>query len=108
MIGNAIGEKFGLKFMVKLNNPDVVLIGEFVKTSCWIGMFRRYRELGILNVRETAKPMKVKNKWAEDRTKDVLKEDNKSDLPLENEGNTVQVFNLDTHKPVTTPFRGRA
>ncbi len=61
-IGNAIRDRFGSRFTVNLKNPDVVLIVEIVKTSCCIGTFKRYRELGKLNVREAAKPEKVKSK----------------------------------------------
>lgn len=59
-IADGIDEAFGKKLAVNLTDPDVVLIVEVMKTSCCVGSFGRFFELGKMNVREAAKPPKEK------------------------------------------------
>lgn len=60
VIAEAILQKFGKMYTVDLTKPDVVLLVEVIKTSCCVGAFQPYFQLGKLNVREAAKPPKEK------------------------------------------------
>lgn len=51
-------EKVDKRYKVNLEKPDVTLIVEVLKTSCCIGVFKLFYELGKMNLREVACPTK--------------------------------------------------
>eukprot|EP00172_Hildenbrandia_rubra_P001432 Plantae.Rhodophyta-Hildenbrandia_rubra.ctg19783.p1 GENE.Plantae.Rhodophyta-Hildenbrandia_rubra.ctg19783~~Plantae.Rhodophyta-Hildenbrandia_rubra.ctg19783.p1 ORF type:complete len:407 (+),score=99.23 Plantae.Rhodophyta-Hildenbrandia_rubra.ctg19783:40-1221(+) len=55
-------------YKVDLSKPDWVLIVEVLRTSCCVGVFDKYFELGKMNVRECANPT-VKKKGKESEVK---------------------------------------
>lgn len=56
-----MAEKEGRKYGVNLEKPDVVLLVEVMKTSCCVGVFKHFYELGKMNLREAACPSKPKD-----------------------------------------------
>lgn len=88
-IASAI-EKMEPRYKVNLTAPDVTLIVEIVKTTCFIGTFRHYFQLAKLNLQEAACPSK-RNTSKQVAAPPKGDDDNKLDGAASNEAKPVEL-----------------